>query len=280
MKTIIIITALLFSSIMYAQTDTTNPSLWSAKGVIGLNLNQVAFSDWSQGGDNSFAWTILGNFGVTYADTPWSCTNNLKIAYGRTKLGNADFRTNDNEIYLESILSYQMGWAVSPFFSNSVRTSVANGYDYNLTPAVKIAAFFDPGYVTQSLGLTYNRLKNFSTRLGIALQETFTNKFRQYSDDPDTKNKMEAFKLQTGVESVTEGSYTLDTNILFNSKLRLFSAFNQLDVWDVRWDNTITAKVNSYLNVNVNVLVVYQKSQSPRTQIKEALQVGFSYSLF
>jgi len=32
--------------------------------------------------------------------------------------------------------------------------------------------------------------------------------------------------------------------------------------------------------VNFGVLVLYEKDQSPKTQVKEALQVGFTYNLF
>jgi hypothetical protein len=60
----------------------------------------------------------------------------------------------------------------------------------------------------------------------------------------------------------------------------LFSRFNTLDVWDVRWDNTIAAKVNNYITVNFNVVLVHEISQSRKTQFKEALNIGIVYSLF
>jgi hypothetical protein len=61
---------------------------------------------------------------------------------------------------------------------------------------------------------------------------------------------------------------------------RLFTRFNTLDVWAVRWDNTLTAKITRYVNVNLNVLLVYEKAQSAKTQFKEGLQLGFAYSIF
>ena len=64
------------------------------------------------------------------------------------------------------------------------------------------------------------------------------------------------------------------------SSLRLFSRFESFDVWDVRWDNIIAAKVNDFLNVNLTFLLIYEKDQSVKTQIKEALQLGFTYTLF
>ena len=112
------------------------------------------------------------------------------------------------------------------------------------------------------------------------MQETFTNHYRAYSDDPKTTDKIEAFKLETGIESVTNSELNLDENLLFQSMLRLFSAFNTLDVWDVRWDNTVTAKITKYLNVNLNLLLVYEKRQSPKTQFKEGLQMASCIQFF
>lgn len=52
-----------------------------------------------------------------------------------------------------------------------------------------------------------------------------------------------------------------------------------MDVWDVRWENTITAQINKYFNTNLNVLLIYEKSQSLKTQIKEALQFSVTYTI-
>ncbi len=62
--------------------------------------------------------------------------------------------------------------------------------------------------------------------------------------------------------------------------LRLFGTFEDISIWDVRWDNVLTAKINDYFNVNFNVLLIYDEDQSIKRQIKEALQLGISYSLF
>ena len=96
----------------------------------------------------------------------------------------------------------------------------------------------------------------------------------------NTPDKKEAFKFQTGMESVTDANFTVAENMLYTTRLRLFSAFDQLDVWDVGWENTVTAKVNSFLDVNLNVIVLYEKLESPKTQIKEGLNVGISYTVF
>lgn len=262
-----------------AKKDSIPLNTWVPISVVGLNISQIALSNWTQGGDNAITWTAILNGSLRYYSEDWKFRNNLTAAYGRTKLGSQNFRTNDNDLYLESVLSKNIDWAVNPYFSNSVRTAISTGYDYGVDPAVAIAGFFDPGYVTQSLGFLYEKDKILTTRLGIALQETFTNKHNSYSDDPNTTDKIEKFKLETGIESVTNFEYTIAQNLLFQSNLRLFTRFKSLDVWDVRWGSAIVAKVNDFLNVNLTALVIYQKDQSPKTQLKQALQLGFVYTL-
>jgi hypothetical protein len=270
---------LMFTGGLYAQTDSLPQNQWIPIGVAGINLNQVSLSNWTQGGENAVSFTLLGNFGLDYFSDPWQFKNNLKLAYGRTKLGSDDFRTNDNELYLETILSRAIGLAVDPYVSNTIRSVIGNGYKYD-DSTFQTAAFFDPGYITQSIGFTYNKLKNFSTRLGVGFQETITDKFRYYSDDPETQDEIESFKFDTGIESVTEIEQAVMENMFIKSSLRLFSRFNSMDVWDVRWDNTLTAKVNNYVNVNFNFLLIHEISQTRKTQLKEALQLGLTYNLF
>ena len=286
MKYFILFALLIINYFAYSQNDTTHAqtdtvkSAWLLVGSVGLNVSQIAFQDWVQGGENSIAWSSIGSFGLKYEKTTWTFLNALKIAYGMNKQGQTDFRSTDNEIYFETILSHKIGWAVDPYISNTIRTVIAEGFDYKVVPEVQTSAFFDPGYITQSIGFTYNTEKRFTTRLGVATQEVFTNKMRQYTDDPETVNKTEAFKFETGIESVSESEFSIDDNVLYTGKLRLFSRFRHIDVWDVRWDNIITAKVSKYFNVNLMFQVVYEQKQSLRTQIKEALQLGVSFSIF
>jgi len=264
-----------------AQTTDTTKSSWVPSFVTSLGINQIAFSNWVKGGENSIAWTVIGDFHYDkISTTEWSFKNSIKATYGRSKIGSGSYRTTDNDLYIENVATYHIGWAVSPFISNSIRTQLASGFDYKVTPEKEIANFFDPGYITQTIGFTYDKYQNIVTRLGLGFQEVITNKFTQYSDDPETKTEVETFKFETGIESVTDADFKLDDNIVYKSKLRLFSQFKSLDVWDVRWDNIIAAKISKYITVNFSYLLVYEKAQSVRTQIKEGLQVGFVYTVF
>lgn len=273
---------LLTTKILSAQeiADSLLKQGWNPSGIIGINISQIAFKDWTQGGTNALAYTLFTNFGVIYFDNPWKWRTSLKAAFGRTKLEEQGYRTTDNELYFESIITRKLGWAVDPYFALTIRSAVTKGYDYKVDPAVQIVDLFDPAYFTEALGFKYSHSEVFSSRLGIAIQQTIADKFATlYTDDSETA-KLEKFKFDTGIESVTEVKYNFYDNMTYLSFLRLFSRFTSLDVWDVRWDNTIAAKVNNYITVNLNVVLVHEISQSRRTQFKEALNIGFSYSLF
>lgn len=283
MKKLLLFISLFYSTHLFAQSipDSHLKEGWNMAGNVGINLSQTAFSNWSQGGSNSLAYSIFTNMEGVYFSFPWKWHNRLNVNYGRTKLQDVGYRTTDNDIFFSSVASRNIGWAVDPYISASFRSAITKGYDYNIEPAVQIVDFFDPGYLTEAIGFTYDKNKIITTRLGIALQQTFANKFALlYTDDPTTPAEIEKFKLDTGIESVTDVKYEFLPNMTYDSFLRLFTRFNSLDVWDVRWSNIITAKINDYINVNFTVTVVHEISQTRRTQVREALQLGFSYTLF
>ncbi len=249
---------------------------WIPSFVAGIGINQIAFTNWVKGGDNSIAWTLMGDFRYDRIGTPWTFKNSIKASYGRSKIGSGIYKTTDNDLYIENVVVYDIGWAVSPFLSNSIRTQVSRGFDYKSDPAVEIADFFDPGYITQTIGFTYDKYQNIVTRLGLGFQEIITNNYRQYSDPANMRDK---FRFETGIESVTDINYKIEDNIVYTGKIRFFSQFKSLDTWDVRLDNVIAAKITKHITVNFQYLVVYEKVQSPYTQIKEGLQVGIVFNL-
>lgn len=285
MKKMILLLLLAFTVSVFAEDDPPPPpqKTWLPVGVIGLNLSQLALENWSQGGEEALAFTAYTSFGLNYYDGPWSFENKLKMAFGRTKLGSNDFRTTDNEFFLENLLTYNVGWFANPYFSNTVRTVLAKGYKYEDDKSILIANFFDPGYINQSIGLAYKPSEIFSTRLGVGFQETFvsTDAFAvTYNVDDAETSELEKFKFETGIESVSNLNLKLDDDLLYTSELRLFGTFDALDIWDVRWDNIFTAQVTKIINVNLNILLVYDVDQIAKTQLKEALQIGITYTLF
>ena len=86
---ITILTLLLLSiSIVTLAQDTSGvkkDTLWTPRGVVGINLSQVAFDNWSQGGQNSLSFTFFSLLGIDYLGDPWKWRNSLKFSYGGPK---------------------------------------------------------------------------------------------------------------------------------------------------------------------------------------------------
>ena len=266
---------MIISVTAYGQTDSTQaPEYgWKHSIVSGLTLTQVAFFDWVQGGENALAYTF-GLEGKSVQDleqTNW--LTEYKFAFGQTRLGDQGLRKTDDKIDVGTVLTYKLGVYVNPYGAVTFKSQFAKGFKYDAAGnRTAVSKFFDPAYITQSAGVGYQPLPEFRTRFGAALREILTQDFNGYADGEKTK-------VDGGLESITDVELKLDENVLLKSKLELFAPFETLDEIVVRNDNSIVAKVNKYIAVNLNVQIINEAKVSPKTQVKEALSIGISYTL-
>jgi hypothetical protein len=261
------------------QQDTVKVYGWTHTLVTGVNLTQVSFKDWVQGGTNALAYTawVNGSFVQDMEKTNWA--NTYKLAFGQTRLGDQGLRKTDDEIYFESLLIYKQWTSVNPYLSVTLRTQFASGFNYDdHGNKTEVSRFFDPAYATQSLGAAYKPIPEVTTRIGVALREVVTSDFFHYSDDPSTLG-IEKVKVSGGLESVTDVEWKFAENMLLASRLELFAPFKTLDEMIVRSDNALSAKVNKYVTVSFNVQLINDVTVTKRTQIKQVLAIGVSYSL-
>jgi len=257
--------------------EVTEP-VWQKALLGGLNMTQTGFDNWVAGGESAFAWQLNLNYNFVrdIAQTTWSNTG--KFAYGATRTGDADMRKSADEIKLESVLTYKLGSKINPFVAITGETQFAPGYSYAVEPTIEISAFMDPGYFRESLGAGYAISDGIATRLGLSFKQTTTSAYPvPYADDPSTV-ELETFKSEVGAESVTDISLPVTETSVFSSKLELFSAFKALDETDVNWDNTLQVKLSKYLNVNLNLKLVYDKDISVKRQIKQTMALGLNYT--
>ncbi len=284
MKKAILLFLFLALNVIYSQDADSTSSKWTPSLIASANLSQVAFNNWTKGGENSLSYSFGVDWVMDYqSDGKWSFKNQLKGDWGQSQTGDEITKVTSNNAFNETVFFYDTGWVLEPYVSNLIRTPITAGYDYDVAPLEKqeIVSFFDPGYVTQSIGFAYEKSEVFQTRLGLAFEESFADKYAlDYTDDPETTDEIETFKFEEGFESITDVKYEAFENVLYKGKLRLFAGFQRLDTWDVAMDNTFTAKVNSWLNVNFTYLIVYKVSESIKTQTQQAIQVGVTYSLF
>jgi hypothetical protein len=263
-----------------AQTDTAKAPVYGWKhSIVGsLTLTQVAFSDWSQGGENALAWALGldGKSTNEQARSIWD--NSYKFGFGQARLGDQGIRKTDDRIDLESMMTFKIGGLINPYVAATLKTQFATGYKYDGTgKGTAVSQFFDPGYMTQSAGMAYKPSDIITTRLGAGLREIITSQYPGYADDPGTA-EIEKTQVNGGLESVTELTLKIDENVGFSSKLELFATFKHLDQIILRSDNTLSAKVSKYITVMMNVQFLNERTISPRTQVKETIAMGLSYS--
>ncbi len=275
-----ILMVVLSANSLFSQESPEKASVYGWKNEItgGLNLTQTSFDNWAQGGESSFAWQLNLNAKFVNDEEKYNWSNTGKISYGQTKVGDLDSRKSVDEIKLESVLTFKVKLYVSPYVATTGETQFTKGYRFTETDKTAISDFLDPAYFTQSAGLGFSKDEHFKTRLGASLKETITSNFPiPYADDPETA-EVEKTKVELGAESVTDVSYTLAENILFTSKLELFSNLEAFNEIDVQWDSILAAKVAKYIDVNFNVKLFYDRDISKQRQLKQALAVGLTYT--
>lgn len=78
----------------------------------------------------------------------------------------------------------------------------AKGYLYSDTAARQLASdFMDPVFLVESDGLGLALHPTFTTRLGVAIKQTFS-KYYDWADDASILDKVETFRFESGMEKV------------------------------------------------------------------------------
>ena len=285
MRIQILFLLLFFAVMTFAQTpQPASPALadtsWKHTMIAGANITQISFTDWAQGGENALAYALFLEGKSIYAVDVIEWVNGYKFGYGQAKLGSQGIRKTDDKIDLQSVLTYKFGTYINPFASVSLNTQFSEGVKYDaLGIATPVSNFFDPAYIIQTVGVGYQPGPEVKTRLGVALRETIAKNFAgKYTDDPTT-TELEKLRIEGGLESVTEIGWTVMENIILNAKLEIFAPVQHFDRTSIQSDNTLSAKVNKLISMNLNIQLISDPQVQARTQIKQTLALGFSLTL-
>lgn len=241
---------------------------------LGLNsaftVTQTAYKDWSPGGSNVFVWTSTLNGTAIYDTTHWNWANESQIVYGYSKQNGEVSRKTNDLIDFESVVTFKKKQYLNPYLSLNFRTQMAPGYKYKDKTKSKISDFFDPAFLTNGLGIGYSPTKMFRTRLGLASQTVFTNKYTDYADG-------DKIQIDSGLQWVTHAERKLWESLLIRSRLQLFSSFDNIKGGNITWDTLMQASITKYIVVNLQAFMVYDRRVSLRAQFKEVLSIGLRY---
>jgi hypothetical protein len=269
---------------------------WQIASDINLTLTQNAYSDnWDGGETGALSWALNSNtLAESQLTTLWNSKNTLKLAFGQTHSQNKETKrwaepaTTTDLIDFESVLRMTHGWAVDPFVSGRIESRFLDTRD----PAKKRT--FNPVLLTESVGVARVFIKDehreLSTRLGGAVRQHIDREvLAEGATERETVTTNDA-----GMEFVAQyrGPLAGDA-ITLKSDLKVFQAFYysesdaleglpNADDWkspDVNWENTFTAGITDYLDVNLVLQLLYDKETDDGARLKETLSLGFTFEL-
>jgi len=262
-------------------TEDSTASTWEMDLELLISASQTRFTNWKEGGINTLGYTseLKGKF--VQSDEDWKQTHKLRFAFGQVKQGELATRKSTDVVQYAFSLQNLGTALLNPTLALEFRTQFAEGFNYKKNPfrdgrdpPVKVSDFMAPGYILQSLGLSYDPDGWFLTRLGIAGKHTIVNLTELgvlYSLEPGMQ-----VKFEMGIESHTEVELGVVENVLWESRLGLFAAFNKPELPDARWDNFLTMNINDWLKVRGEYVFLFDRDVSTKIQYKQTISLGVS----
>lgn len=203
---------------------------------------------------------------------------------GGIKQDTLEIRKADDEIRLRFSFLYRgqnIFARFMPTLSFSVLTQFLKGYNFKKDPLglgrplpVDDANFFSPAYMFQTIGVTYEPQSWVSQRLGLATKQTIVTVARYrsiYMLEPD-----ESYRFELGLESRTVFDKDVVTHVRYKTSLGFFAAFNKVETPDMLWENYVKMKVNSWLNVNFELTLLFDHDVSTVVQLREIFAIGIA----
>lgn len=284
---VVLITGLSFSLLAQEKTDSIKP--WKFNGLTSINFSQVSLTNWSAGGENSYAFNGLLNLGANYSKAKNDWANTLEIGYGVQKQGDQDLRKTDD--YIDFVSKYGRKVSKSFFISAMLnfKTQMNEGKKYETDTSYVISEFLAPGYLQGALGMEYKPNETFyvvispvAGKLTMVLDDTLSAR-GSFGVDPGEKTR-----LELGGSASVGVKQEILKNVILSSTLGLFSNYleNAQNI-DVDWKVMINMKINDYLSANLNTHLIYDDDiktsddngnpRGAKVQFKEVFGVGLTY---
>lgn len=272
------------------------PDWWINKNSIGLDLNEVAFLNWSAGGSNSVSGLLKIYFARSYEKIYTLWNNEISARYGLNEQQDKGLIKTDDEIKINSTFGYRKdtisNWYYSVKFN--FRTQFTDGFKYPNTDD-PISRFFAPAYLYFGAGSEYNlRSKVFSVYISpITLKSTFVfdeslSDEGAFGVEPGKKSRHELGALVT-----SKWDTEIFKNVAMSNRLGLYTDYlNDFGNIDVDWTIKFKFHINNLLEANLRTQVIYDndikhkedtnsdgelETVGARVQVKQQLGIGVLY---
>ena len=281
----------------------------SFHGSYGLNINQLALSNWAAGGENTFAGKAFASF--TLLDHKKTFEQKLigNFAFGIARFASKGIEKQDDKIDLTYSLSRNSmtQWNLSSIVT--FNTQFANGYKYPNDSTV-ISTFFAPAYLTLSIGCSYKTkderfqiyMSPVAGKVTFVMNQELADKGafgvkKGYYDQDSIWIPGEHIAPAIGVNFIINYKRSIGKNITYTTLLNTF--YNYIERHDddrmpidVNWENTVNFMITKYISTILFVHLKYDHNTTfpvyddiegvqtvvdnvPKLQFKESLGIAF-----
>ncbi|CDF78404.1 conserved hypothetical protein (DUF3078) [Formosa agariphila KMM 3901] len=246
---------------------------WENKNKGGIDLNEVAFVNWSSGGSNSISaiLSVKSTLDYTYRDFVWSSSINSR--YGINQQESQPLKKTDDLFELNSSLGYRRSKNSKWYYSARLnfKTQFANGYSYPDT-SNPISKFMAPGYMFFGGGMEYGKdIKRLSLYVSpltfkstFVLDENLANAGAFgvspaiYDDEGNVLVPGEKVREELGI--LVTNYYELDVakNVSLKSTANFYTDYlNSFGNIDVDWEVLVDFKVNNFIKASLGSQLKY-----------------------
>ncbi len=238
-----------------------DPAWWINENSIGLDVNEVAFMNWSAGGDNAISGLLKVNFNRTYENERLLWKSEMMMRYGLNMQEGRELRKTNDEFRLNSSLGYRSYLGSDWYYTMKFNfyTQFTDGYKYPDTET-PISRFFAPAYLFFGAGAQYNlKPKHFTVYMSpLTFKSTFV-----LDDDLSDEG---AFGVEKGKRSRIEFGTLIQShwqvevikNVAMENKLSFYSDYiNNFGNIDVDWQLNFKFKINEFFEAGIGTHLIY-----------------------
>lgn len=308
--TVLFIIALFPKTFAQALITTTLPdsiSYWEKTNVVGLDINEIAFVNWSVGGNNSVTLLAKGNFTRKYTKKNLNWLNELIVRYGHNAQEGQIPRKTDDQFQFNSTFGYKRDTVSNWYYSAkfNFNTQFANGYNYP-NKVHEISGPFAPATIFLGVGGEYIRkdwgfnayFSPLTDKTTLVLNQyladlgSFGVEGAVYDEEGNLIKQGKRSRTELGILITSQLKRQIFKNIMLDNRITLYTDYlNSFGNIDVNWQFNIDMTVNQYVRANIGANIIYDDdikateerdgqvvTVGPKMQLKQMLGVGLSYS--
>ena len=281
----------------------------SFHGSYGLNINQLALSNWAAGGENTWAGKAFANFTLLDHKKAFEQKLTGTFAFGISRFADKRLEKQDDKIDLTYSLSLNSKTQWNVTMVSTFNTQFANGYKYPNDSTV-ISSFLAPAYFTVSAGYSYKTkderfqiyMSPFAGKITFVMNQELADKGsfgvkKGYYDQASIWIPGENIAPAIGVNVIINYKRPIGKNITYTTLLNTF--YNYIERrdddrlrLDVNWENTLNFVITKYLSTILFVHLRYDHNTTfpvyediegvqtvvdnvPKLQVKESVGIAF-----